>query len=75
MQYAPHTPDWSNRDRFVLSNGHTCPFQYMFLYFTGFRDMTFEQLKSYHSTREDSLCSGHPEIGVDGIEVTTGSLG
>ncbi|KAK5064973.1 hypothetical protein LTR84_000808 [Exophiala bonariae] len=75
MRYAPHTPNWFNRDRFVLSNGHTCLFQYMFLHFAGYRQMTFKQLRSYHSSREDSLCSGHPEIEVDGIEVTTGPLG
>jgi len=37
--------------------------------------MTIEQLKSYHSTREDALCPGHPEIEHEGIEVTTGPLG
>ncbi|KAK5008645.1 hypothetical protein LTR28_003698 [Elasticomyces elasticus] len=75
MRYAPHSPDWFNRDRFVLSNGHTCLFQYTFLHLTGFRDMTFEQLKSYHSDRPDALCPGHPEIEHEGIEVTTGPLG
>lgn len=37
--------------------------------------MTFDQLKSYHSDRADSLCPGHPEIEIEGIEVTTGPLG
>ena len=37
--------------------------------------MSFEQLKSYHSDRSDSLCPGHPEIEHEGIEVTTGPLG
>jgi dihydroxyacetone synthase len=37
--------------------------------------MTMEQLQSYHSTREDALCPGHPEIEHEGIEVTTGPLG
>lgn len=37
--------------------------------------MTLEQLKSYHSERADSLCPGHPEIDIDGVEVTTGPLG
>ncbi|OAG39043.1 transketolase [Fonsecaea monophora] len=75
MRYAPHTPNWINRDRFVLSNGHTCLFQYSFLHLTGYRAMTFEQLKSYHSDRVDALCPGHPEIEHEGIEVTTGPLG
>ncbi|KAK5230003.1 hypothetical protein LTR72_001538 [Exophiala xenobiotica] len=75
MRYAPHTPDFLNRDRFVLSNGHTCLFQYTFLHLTGYKAMTFDQLKSYHSSRVDALCPGHPEIEYEGIEVTTGLLG
>ena len=91
MRYAPHTPDYFNRDRFVLSNGlsiwsltfyytlmfpgHCCLFQYCFLHLTGYRDMTSEQLRSYHSERPDALCPGHPEIEHEGIEVTTGPLG
>jgi dihydroxyacetone synthase len=75
MRYAPHTPEFFNRDRFVLSNGHTCLFQYVFLHLTGYKQMTLEQLKSYHSDRVDALCPGHPEIEHEGIEVTTGPLG
>ncbi|KAJ5369204.1 uncharacterized protein N7496_008964 [Penicillium cataractarum] len=75
MRYAPHSPDFFNRDRFVLSNGHTCLFQYSFLHLTGYKAMTFDQLKSYHSDRVDALCPGHPEIEHEGIEVTTGPLG
>jgi dihydroxyacetone synthase len=75
MKYAPHTADWFDRDRFVLSNGHTCLFQYTFLHLTGYRSMTLDQLKSYHSDRTDTLCPGHPEIEHEGIEVTTGPLG
>lgn len=55
--------------------GHTCLFQYSFLHLTGYKAMTFEQLKSYHSDRVDALCPGHPEIEHEGIEVTTGPLG
>lgn len=75
MRYAPHTPDYFNRDRFVLSNGHTCLFQYSFLHLSGYKAMTLNQLKSYHSNREDSFAPGHPEIEHEGIEVTTGPLG
>lgn len=75
MVYAPHTPEFFNRDRFVLSNGHACLFQYAFLYLTGYKAMTFDQLKSYHSSRVDSVAPGHPEIEHEGIEVTTGPLG
>lgn len=75
MAYSPNHPTWFNRDRFVLSNGHTCLFQYTFLHLTGYRVMTLDQLKSYHSAREDSFAPGHPEIEHEGIEVTTGPLG
>jgi hypothetical protein len=44
MGYAPHTPDFFNRDRFVLSNGHACLLQYCFLHLTGYKAMAFEQL-------------------------------
>ncbi|KAK1585497.1 transketolase [Colletotrichum navitas] len=75
MRYSPNNPNYFNRDRFVLSNGHTCLFQYTFLHLTGYKNMTLDQLKSYHSRRTDSLCPGHPEIEHEGIEVTTGPLG
>ena len=75
MRYNPHKHDWFNRDRFVLSNGHTCLFQYAFLHFAGYPAFSFDMLKTYHSERPESLCPGHPEIEADGIEVTTGPLG
>ncbi|KXL43369.1 hypothetical protein M433DRAFT_70241 [Acidomyces richmondensis BFW] len=75
MNYSPMNAEFFNRDRFVLSNGHACLFQYTFLHLTGYKNMTFEQLKSYHSDRWDSYCPGHPEIEHEGIEVTTGPLG
>jgi dihydroxyacetone synthase len=75
MKYSPNNPDYFNRDRFVLSNGHTCLFQYTFLHLVGYKAMTLDQLKSYHSARTDSFCPGHPEIEHEGIEVTTGPLG
>lgn len=75
MKYSPTNPTYFNRDRFVLSNGHTCLFQYAFLHLAGYKAMTMDQLKSYHSSRYDSLCPGHPEIEHEGIEVTTGPLG
>jgi dihydroxyacetone synthase len=75
MKYAPHQPTWFNRDRFLLSNGHACLFQYCNHYLAGYKAMTWEQLLSYHSDRPDSLCPGHPEIEHEGIELTTGPLG
>lgn len=75
MKYSPSNPSYFNRDRFVLSNGHTCLFQYTFLHLAGYKAMTLEQLKTYHSARHDSICPGHPEIEHEGVEVTTGPLG
>lgn len=75
MSYSPAHPDWFNRDRFVLSNGHTCLFQYSFLHLVGYPHMTLDQLKTYHSVSLDSFCPGHPEVEHSGIEVTTGPLG
>ena len=75
MDFSPSNPTYFNRDRLVLSNGHICLLQYIFMHWTGFPAMTFEQLKSYHSIRRDSLCPGHPQIQHDGIDVTTGPLG
>ncbi|OJJ33568.1 hypothetical protein ASPWEDRAFT_160426 [Aspergillus wentii DTO 134E9] len=75
MKYSPHNCDYFNRDRLVLSNGHACLWQYLFMHLVGVRSMTLDQLKSYHSTRTDSVCPGHPEIEHEGIEVTTGPLG
>ncbi|PWY79236.1 hypothetical protein BO70DRAFT_430033 [Aspergillus heteromorphus CBS 117.55] len=47
MQYAPDTPDYFNRDRVDLSNGHACLFLYTFLHLTGYKAMTLGQLKPY----------------------------
>ncbi|OTB05534.1 hypothetical protein M426DRAFT_72833 [Hypoxylon sp. CI-4A] len=75
MRYSSESPNFFNRDRFVLSNGHCCLWQYSFMHLVGYKNMTLEQLKSYHSKRADSICPGHPEIEHEGIEVTTGPLG
>ncbi|KAH6696586.1 transketolase A [Leptodontidium sp. MPI-SDFR-AT-0119] len=47
----------------------------LFLHLSGYKNMTADQLRSYHSERPDALCPGHPEIEHDGIELTTGPLG
>ncbi|GME89581.1 unnamed protein product [[Candida] boidinii] len=75
MKYSPTNPSYFNRDRFVLSNGHTCLFQYTFHHLVGYEHMTLDELKTYHSSEEESFCPGHPEIEHPGIEVTTGPLG
>ena len=75
LRISPSNPNFFNRDRFVLSNGHTCLFQYAFHHLVGYKHMTLDQLKSYHSAELDSYCPGHPENEHPGIEVTTGALG
>lgn len=75
MVYSPLNPQYFNRDRLVLSNGHVCLMQYILMHLTGFTSMTLEQLKSYRSARLDSLCPGSTRIQNDGIEASTGALG
>lgn len=73
MNYNPQNPKWSNRDRFVLSNGHGCALQYTMLHLAGY-DVTMEDLKNFR--QYGSRTPGHPENFVTaGIEVTTGPLG
>jgi dihydroxyacetone synthase len=75
MVSSLHTKSSRELLRIALLAGHTCLFQYLFMHLVGFESMTVDQLKSYHSSRYDSLCPGHPEIENEGIEVTTGPLG
>merc|ERR1719498_1447542 len=71
--FNPTNPTWPNRDRFILSNGHSCALQYCMLHLTGY-DLTLEDLKKFRQL--NSRTPGHPEIGVTpGIECTTGPLG
>jgi transketolase len=73
MHYNPKDPNWPNRDRFILSAGHACMFQYSFLYLTGY-NLTLDDIKNFRQLH--SKTPGHPEYGLlDGIEVTTGPLG
>ncbi|EGD81735.1 transketolase [Salpingoeca rosetta] len=73
MNYNPGNPKWSNRDRFVLSNGHACALQYCMLHLTGY-PLTIDDLK--HFRQVGSKTPGHPENHItEGIEVSTGPLG
>eukprot|EP00298_Acanthocystis_sp_HF-20_P015230 c21066_g2_i1.p1 GENE.c21066_g2_i1~~c21066_g2_i1.p1 ORF type:complete len:679 (+),score=295.17 c21066_g2_i1:56-2092(+) len=74
MTYNPKNPFWTNRDRFILSNGHACALHYVMLHLTGYEQMTMDQLKQFRQL--NSITAGHPENHlVDGIEVSTGPLG
>jgi transketolase len=73
MKYNPTDPLWSDRDRFVLSNGHASALLYGVLHLTGY-DLPMEQLKNFREW--GSHTAGHPEMGeTPGVEVTTGPLG
>jgi len=73
MKYNPENPDWFNRDRFILSNGHASVIQYIMLYLTGY-DLSLGDLKNLRQW--GSKTPGHPEYGLTkGIETTTGPLG
>jgi transketolase len=72
LRYDPRNPDWSERDRFILSKGHGVPVQYAALAEAGF--FPIEELKTLR--RIDSRLQGHPVLGTaPGIEASTGSLG
>ncbi len=73
MKYNPNNANWSNRDRFVLSNGHGSMLIYSLLHLSGF-ELSIEDIKNFRQLH--SKTAGHPEYGyADGIETTTGPLG
>ncbi|OWB72529.1 hypothetical protein B5S31_g2244 [[Candida] boidinii] len=72
MKFNPKNPDWLNRDRFVLSNGHACALLYSLLHLFGY-DYTLDDLKNFRQL--NSKTPGHPEAELPGVEVTTGPLG
>jgi transketolase len=73
LQHNPNNPHWSNRDRFILSNGHGGMLHYALLHLTGY-DLTIDDLKQFRQLH--SKTPGHPEVGeTPGIETTTGPLG
>jgi transketolase len=73
LKFNPGHPEWVDRDRFVLSNGHASMLLYSLLYLTGY-PLQLDEIKSFRQL--GSRCAGHPEheLGV-GIETTTGPLG
>ena len=72
MRVDPENPKWEDRDRFVLSKGHTAPALYATLAERGF--FPKEELKTLRKT--DSRLQGHPDMkGIPGVDMTTGSLG
>lgn len=73
FNHNPSNPNWPNRDRFVLSNGHGSMLQYALLHLTGY-ELSLDDLKQFRQLH--SKTPGHPELGyAPGIETTTGPLG
>jgi transketolase len=73
MSHNPANPEWLNRDRFVLSNGHGSMLLYSLLHLSGY-DLSIDDVKSFRQLH--SKTAGHPEYGyAPGIETTTGPLG
>jgi len=73
MRHNPTNPDWCDRDRFIMSNGHGSMLPYSVLHLTGY-DLPMEELKNFRQLH--SRTPGHPEYGyAPGIETTTGPLG
>ena len=73
LNHNPGNPNWFNRDRFVLSNGHGSMLIYGLLHLSGY-DLSIQDLKDFRQLH--SKTAGHPEFGITpGVETTTGPLG
>lgn len=73
LHHNPTNPQWLDRDRFILSNGHGSMLQYALLHLSGY-DVSLEDLKQFRQLH--SKTPGHPEYGyTPGVETTTGPLG
>ncbi|MBO6526859.1 transketolase [Erythrobacter sp.] len=74
LKHDPRTPEWADRDRFVLSAGHGSMLIYSLLHLSGYARPTMEDIRNFRQL--GSPCAGHPEnFLLDGVESTTGPLG
>ena len=73
LKHNPNNPNWPDRDRFVVSNGHGSMLLYSLLHLSGY-DVSIQDLKDFRQLH--SKTPGHPEYGdTPGVETTTGPLG
>ncbi len=73
LSHNPNNPNWANRDRFILSNGHGSMLIYSLLHLTGY-DLPMKEIETFRQLH--SKCAGHPEYSyAPGVETTTGPLG
>jgi len=73
LKHNPANPDWADRDRFIMSNGHGSMLVYSLLHLTGY-ELSMDELKRFRQLH--SKTPGHPEYGyAPGVETTTGPLG
>ncbi|MEE2892307.1 MAG: transketolase [Pseudomonadota bacterium] len=73
LKHDPAAPDWVDRDRFILSNGHGSMLLYALLHLTGY-GVSLEDIKNFRQLHAPT--AGHPEVGeAPGVETTTGPLG
>ncbi len=74
LRFDPQTPDWADRDRFILSAGHGSMLLYALAHLTGYKKMSMDEIKNFRQL--GSHTAGHPEHDLDcAIEMTTGPLG
>ncbi len=74
LKFNPNSPEWEDRDRFILSAGHGSMLMYSLLYLLGYPKISMDHIKSFRKV--NSPAAGHPEFGeLPGIETTTGPLG
>ncbi len=72
LNHKPEDPDWPDRDRLILSNGHICPVRYVTMAYAGY--FPLEELKTLRKI--NSRLQGHPHrAALPGVETTSGPLG
>ena len=73
LKFDPLDPNWIDRDRLIISNGHGSMLLYSCLYLLGYKNITIDEIKKFRKL--NSITAGHPEYDLEsGIETTTGPL-